>query len=180
MAVDRSALAHPVRSRIVAHLRTHGPGTSADLARALDTSTGVTSYHLRLLAEAGLVQDEPGSGRRRTWRLTPPSADGTAPAQAPEDDDTQALDTWLEHDLVDLFATRAHAHVEARAAGTDGRPGPHDVWSHLQDDAVLVSADQAVALRAELDAVLQRYRRLGQGTPGARRVVAWTALLPVD
>lgn len=187
MPVDRSALAHPVRSRIVAHLRTHGPGTSADLARALETSTGVTSYHLRLLSDAGLVEDEAGVGRRRRWHLTSPTTSETSPPATAEDDGSTALDTWLEHDLVDLFSARAHAHIESRAAGnaadtaTTGQttPSPDD-WSGLQDDAVLVDGDQAVALRAELDAVLQRYRRIGQGTPGARRVVAWTALLPVD
>ncbi|WP_462417051.1 ArsR/SmtB family transcription factor [Kytococcus sp. Marseille-QA3725] len=182
MAVDRSALAHPLRSRIVAHLRTHGAATSADLARALDTSTGVTSYHLRLLADGGLIEDSPGPGRRRVWEISDPGSEQHHLADGPE---AEALDTWLEHDLVDLFATRAHAHVdavgqEAADSGTASLGRTDSGWSGLQDDAVLVSRDQATALRAELDAVLQRYRRIGQGTPGARRVVAWTALLPVD
>mgnify|MGYP007123797958 CR=1 FL=1 len=35
------------------------------------------------------------------------------------------------------------------------------------------------ALRAELGAVLERYRRRGAGTPGARRVSAVVALTPL-
>lgn len=45
---------------------------------------------------------------------------------------------------------------------------------------MLVGEEQLTALRAELDEVVARYRRIGAGTPGARRVTAYTALLPVD
>ena len=40
-----------------AHLRLHGGSTSTELARALATNTGATSYHTRVLADAGLVVD---------------------------------------------------------------------------------------------------------------------------
>ena len=53
-------LAHPLRSRILAHLRLHGGATAADLARALSSNTGATSYHTRVLAEAGLVTEVSG------------------------------------------------------------------------------------------------------------------------
>ena len=36
------------------------------------------------------------------------------------------------------------------------------------------------ALRAELLEVLERYRRVGQGNPAAKRVVVYTCALPVD
>lgn len=63
-----------------------GPATSAALARALDESTGATSYHLRQLAKLGLIVEVPGYGtaRERGWRagfdslsLVPDSAQGT-------------------------------------------------------------------------------------------------------
>lgn len=171
---DARALAHPVRTRLVAELRLHGAATSAELARTLQTNTGVTSYHLRALEGAGFVTAEAGPGRRRIWSVVPHAWSSTPP-ESDADETEAALSGWLEHDLVDLFARRAHEQID--------RPTPSAGWASvtgLQDDAVLVSEEQAVALRAELDALLARYRRLGQGTPGARRVVAWTALLPVD
>ncbi|MFH5822537.1 ArsR/SmtB family transcription factor [Georgenia sp. AZ-5] len=62
-------LAHPLRSRLLSALRLEGPATATALARALSTNTGATSYHLRRLAEAGLVEDTgAGSGRERWWR----------------------------------------------------------------------------------------------------------------
>ena len=71
-STGRSALrtlAHPLRSRILAELRVHGQATASDLARALATHTGATSYHLRKLEEVGLVEDTgEGAGRRRVWR----------------------------------------------------------------------------------------------------------------
>ena len=68
------ALAHPLRVRLLAALREAGSGTATDLARTLDTDTGSTSYHLRVLARHGFVEEEPraeGSGRHpreRRWR----------------------------------------------------------------------------------------------------------------
>jgi len=70
------ALAHPLRVRLLAALREAGGGTATatDLARALETDTGSTSYHLRVLARHGFVEEEPrveGSGRHpreRRWR----------------------------------------------------------------------------------------------------------------
>lgn len=67
------ALAHPLRVRLLAALRESGGGTATDLARALDTDTGSTSYHLRVLAKHGFVAEEPrveGAGRHpreRRW-----------------------------------------------------------------------------------------------------------------
>ena len=49
-----------------------GPSTASHLARAVGESTGSTSYHLRALAKAGLLEEdtERGNGRERWWRRT--------------------------------------------------------------------------------------------------------------
>jgi hypothetical protein len=64
------ALAHPRRLRIHQFLQTNGPATSAMLARELELNTGATSYHLRELADQGLVEEVPeqAHGRQRWWR----------------------------------------------------------------------------------------------------------------
>lgn len=65
-----AALAHPLRSRLVALLRADGPATASGLAARVGESSGVTSYHLRKLAEVGLVEEdvERGNRRERWWR----------------------------------------------------------------------------------------------------------------
>ena len=61
---------HPVREALLALLRTRDELTSTDAARELGGNTGLYSFHLRKLAEQGLVEDVPGTaGRARPWRL---------------------------------------------------------------------------------------------------------------
>ncbi|WP_030335641.1 winged helix-turn-helix domain-containing protein [Streptomyces sp. NRRL B-1381] len=64
------AVAHPLRLRLLNALREFGPATASGLGERLGESSGATSYHLRQMAEAGLVQDAPelGKGRERWWR----------------------------------------------------------------------------------------------------------------
>jgi DNA-binding transcriptional ArsR family regulator len=64
------ALAHPVRLAILERLRAHGAQTATGLAPYVGASPSVTSWHLRHLAEHGLVEDAPGPrrGRPRWWQ----------------------------------------------------------------------------------------------------------------
>lgn len=68
--VVMKALAHPLRQRVLEHLRVHGPATATTLAGALGENTGTLSYHLRQLERGGLIEDVPdrGDGRERWWR----------------------------------------------------------------------------------------------------------------
>ena len=171
-------LAHPLRSRIVAHLRLHGGATSAELGRALSTNTGATSYHLRVLAGAGLVEDTGlGNAKTRVWAL-PDEDEGddlTVRTISPDPEDVED-DLWLAHDHVEHLSSRAHTWVDAAAAW----PLVWQEESGLHDHAVLVDEEQLVALRAELGSVLDPYRRIGAGTPGAKRVAITLAVHPID
>ncbi|WP_344839629.1 helix-turn-helix domain-containing protein [Kribbella ginsengisoli] len=64
------ALSHPMRNRMLGLLRLYGPATATTLANRLGVNTGATSYHLRQLAEAGLVveDDSRGNARDRWWK----------------------------------------------------------------------------------------------------------------
>ncbi len=62
------AMAHPLRMRIIGSLRVDGPATSAVLARRLETDSGQTSHHLRLLARYGFVVEAPELGKGRHGR----------------------------------------------------------------------------------------------------------------
>lgn len=182
--MDRPALrvlAHPLRSRLLGQLRVHGPATATELALALGTHSGATSYHLRKLDEVGLVEDTgTGTGRRRVWRAVAErsAADLADPSETdlPLDADDQAAADWLARDYVQHFSERADAWIGARGDWPL-------IWQEhcgLTDHAVLVTDEQLTALTAELGEVLQRYRRAGAGSPGARRVAAYSCLLPVD
>ena len=62
-------MSHPLRREMLRHLGEHGTASSTTLAEALGESTGTTSYHLRVLADAGVIEEVPGqtNGRERWW-----------------------------------------------------------------------------------------------------------------
>src|SRR6188508_682311 len=65
------AMAHPIRFRIWELLR-EGPSTASRVGRRLGESRGSASYHLRVLARAGLiVEDESLGTRRERWWVRP-------------------------------------------------------------------------------------------------------------
>jgi len=70
-----AALAHPFRSRIMDALKVDGPSTASALAQRTGQAVGSASHHLKVLAEAGLVEEAPELARdrrERWWRLAAP------------------------------------------------------------------------------------------------------------
>ncbi|MER6100469.1 helix-turn-helix domain-containing protein [Streptomyces sp. NPDC001728] len=65
------AYAHPLRMSLVGLLRTSGPFTATRAAELTGESVASCSYHLRILAKYGLVEEAPGGkGREKPWRAT--------------------------------------------------------------------------------------------------------------
>src|SRR5262245_37189162 len=89
-------LAHPLRSRLLGSLRLDGPATATSLAARLGTNSGATSYHLRQLAAAGIVEDDPdrSTGRERVWRAAHDATSWRSP-DYDADPDARAADDWL-------------------------------------------------------------------------------------
>ena len=67
-----AAMANPVRSRILDVLAVDGPSTASALAKRIDQAVGSASHHLKVLSQAGLVEEAPELAtdrRERWWRL---------------------------------------------------------------------------------------------------------------
>jgi DNA-binding transcriptional ArsR family regulator len=176
--LDRPALvmlAHPLRSRLLAELRIRGPATATMLAAILQTNSGATSYHLRKLAQVGLVVDSgDGTGRQRLWAL---GTEFRPRDEDPGDDaDAQAALAWLARDYLHHFSDRAELWLDTRDRWPPAWREPVGLSDHL----VQVTAEQLSALRTELTEVIERYRRVGAGNPSARRVSVYLCPLPVD
>jgi predicted ArsR family transcriptional regulator len=63
------ALSHPVRLALLELLATDGPLTATEAAERLGESAANCSFHLRMLARYGYVEEaEGGRGRQRPWR----------------------------------------------------------------------------------------------------------------
>lgn len=63
------ALSHPLRSALLHHLTAVGPRTASECADAVGSTASNCSWHLRQLAQYGLVERAEGEdGRERPWR----------------------------------------------------------------------------------------------------------------
>src|SRR5919198_79207 len=99
-------LAHPLRSRLLSQLRLHGAANATALAERLGTNTGATSYHLRKLAEVGLVEETPeGTGKQRFWAAAQDSH-GWRNTEYADDPDAQAAVGWLRQYGFRILAER--------------------------------------------------------------------------
>lgn len=184
-----TVLAHPLRARLHHLLRVAGPDTATGLARRLDCNSGATSYHLRQLAAAGLITDSGrGRGRRRLWEandrpqpgaIVAPGSAASAAAGGERGEPMSAAAAsllWLERDVLAHVSDQAERWLDA---STQWPPRWRSA-SATTAEMVLVSPAGLAELRAEMDALLRRYRRRGQGNPKARRVAVYTVCVPLD
>lgn len=154
-SVRLRALAHPMRSRLLGMLRREGPATATALAHRLGTNSGQTSYHLRQLADVGLVDEDTarGNGRERWWRAAHDATTWSS-VQFRDDPEDRAADAWLTG-----FSARMHA--QWTQDWLDTRDEWPEQWleaAQLSDIWLRLTPDEAKALGDELLAVLERYR----------------------
>ncbi len=148
-------LAHPIRSRLLSALRTGGPATASVLALRLGTNSGTTSYHLRRLAEVGLIEDVPehGDGRDRWWRPAQESHSYSAEAH-PRDADAVAASDWLHEHYLRLSHRRAEDWAEQRREW----PAPWRSAATMSDWALRLTPEQLAAMNVDIDAVIELWR----------------------
>lgn len=150
-----AALAHPLRSRLLRLLRIDGPATASGLAARAGESSGLTSYHLRKLADVGLVEEDPGRGNRRErwWRpaheVTSWSTTdflGNASAYRATQELRRGVYHWQLGLLENWLADEAEWSEEWVAA------------AETSDDVLELTPTQLKAMTAEIWDVVQRYR----------------------
>ncbi|MFC7489711.1 MULTISPECIES: ArsR/SmtB family transcription factor [unclassified Knoellia] len=175
-AASLKVLAHPLRSRLLSALRRGGPATATTLATSLGTNSGATSYHLRRLESVGLVTDTgEGEGKRRLWRAATESHT-YEPSDFAGDEDSETALNWLVRDYTRHFAEQFERWLDVEAAW----PIAWRDAAGMSDSYVVATPAQLQAMKAELDEVVARYRRVGQGNPAARRLAVYTVSYPLD
>ncbi|MCU1673364.1 MAG: Transcriptional regulator, ArsR family [Frankiales bacterium] len=155
-ASSLKALAHPLRVRLLGLLRADGPATATGLGSRTGESSGTTSYHLRQLAGAGLVQEdaERGNGRERWWRAAQESTRLDAAAWTEDPANRPAVQAYLG------------AIAQAYASKTAEYLAEEETWPRrwqramtLSDWALPLTAAELVRLNEELERVVESYRR---------------------
>lgn len=152
------ALAHPTRSRILSSLRLEGPATSSTLATRLRTNTGQTSYHVRALADVGLVTEDTdrGTGRERWWKA---AQRGHSFSDVDHQDDPEGRHAanWYQGHINRLYAQGVAEWLEQR------RDWPED-WRRAADSGdgfFLADPARLQEFADELHDLLQRYQDRG-------------------
>ena len=153
-ATQLRVLAHPLRSRLLGTLRLDGPATATQLAARLATNSGATSYHLRQLAEVGLVEDDPerSTGRDRCWRSAHGSTSWTS-TEFDDDPDARAADDWLLRHHASMIGRWLDDWLESREEWPASWRGAAD----QSDYHLTMTPERLSALMDDLHAVVRRY-----------------------
>ena len=173
------ALTHPVRSAIWDRLAHNGPATSSMLARQLDLSSGLTSYHLRYLADRGLVREveERGTRRERWWEAESVELQMSASEAAVTAEEKDILTSQL-----DISEALRHLAFWSRAWRVED---PAEIaWRSVSSSdqlMVKLSLEQMRELNDDIMALIQKWKKLGAIKPGeCRRVQITLRAYPLD
>jgi DNA-binding transcriptional ArsR family regulator len=159
------ALAHPLRMQLYRALTVARVATASQLAEQVDEAVALVSYHLRKLAEHGLIEEaEPQSGdaRERWWQ---PSSEGLS---IRDKDFRDAPEKAAAH----LAATRLFH--EQRAAMyrryLDERPTWGSEWNSAAPDnesLLRLTPAELAELGEELLALARKYDEKGRAAEAA-------------
>lgn len=98
------AMANPLRRRIAAELAAVESARATDLADRLGVAANSLSFHLRVLAEAGIIEEAPELARDRrdrVWRALPRGLSVGSPSLPSSTEDSLALQAYLGQEAED-------------------------------------------------------------------------------
>lgn len=170
------AIAHPLRQRILMELAVRGHARAADLAQATGEPANSVSFHLRVLAKAGMIVEAPEHARDRRDRVWKNVAQSYAVEPGTPD--------AVRHVVRPALAWAEETF--RRGSETGGREDRILALSTL-----VLTAEQAATMSRELAELLERWTASsleeGRATPQERRetyqvlaVLAPRDLPPVD
>ncbi|WP_405879161.1 helix-turn-helix domain-containing protein [Streptomyces sp. NBC_01136] len=154
------AIAHPLRMKLYRALYVARTATASQLAEQVDEAPSLVSYHLRKLAEHGLIEEaEPqsGDGRERWWQ---PASDGVS---LHDEDFRDAPEKTAAH----LAATRLfhEQRSDMYRRYLDERPTWAPEWNTAAPDSeslLRLTATELSELGAELIALIKKYDEKGR------------------
>ncbi|BAC73872.1 ArsR family transcriptional regulator [Streptomyces avermitilis] len=159
------ALAHPLRMKLYRALCVTRTATASQLAEQVDEGVSLVSYHLRKLADHGLIEaarPQSGDGRERWWQ---PSSQGVSIKDkdfrdAPEKAAAHAAATRLFHEQrADLYRRYL-----------DERPTWGPEWNSAapdQESLLRLTPAELAELGAELLALARKYDEKGRAAEAA-------------
>ncbi len=162
-----AAMAHPVRRRLLDAMSVDGPSNVSMLAARLSIAIGSVSHHLKVLGEAGLVEEAPELARdhrERWWRA---SSDGN----------TWSSTTFAEDPVGSVVAAAASSlnlehHVSKVRAWQSASHSPDDEWwdaAFSTDTWLRLTPAELTELSGQLNALLAAWYTRATPDDGAVR-----------
>ena len=161
-----AAMANPFRSRMMDALKVDGPSTATHLAQRTGQAVGSASHHLKVLAEAALVEEAPELARdrrERWWRLVD---SGTRWSRADFADDTAAVTAARAAESLAL--QRQFERVQEWNAQADTMPA-WDAASFATQNWLRLTPAELEQVAEEVIDVLHRWGRRELPDDGAER-----------
>lgn len=169
------AFGHPLRLKLYRALYVRRRATASQLAEEVDGAVSLVSYHLRKLAEHGLIEeargDRRGDGRERWWQ---PAQQGLSLHRRDFEDAPEKL---AAHTAVSR--TIVHQRTDAYLGYLDEQPAWSPEWqaaTACSDYLLRLTASELSELSDELRAVIKKYVNSGNaaheagGTEGRENV----------
>ncbi|NGO11062.1 helix-turn-helix transcriptional regulator [Streptomyces sp. HC44] len=159
------AFAHPLRMKLYRSLTVARVATASQLAEQADEAVSLVSYHLRKLAEHGLIEEaEPqsGDGRERWWQ---PASDGVS---IRDEDFRDAPEKAAAHSAASRLFFEQRNEMYRRYLDERHAWGPE--WNRAVSDSestLRLTADELSRLTEELLAVINKYDEKGRADEAA-------------
>ena len=159
------ALAHPLRMKLYRALFVTEAATASQLGELVDEAPSLVSYHLRKLAEHGLIEEaEPrsGDGRERWWQ---PASDGVSIRDKDFQDAPEKVAAHLaasrlfQEQRGELYRT----YLDERAHwGAEWNEAAHDSESLLR-----LTAAELAGLKKDMHELVRKYDEEGRAREAA-------------
>ncbi|WP_406860389.1 helix-turn-helix domain-containing protein [Streptomyces sp. HUAS MG47] len=159
------AIAHPLRMNLYRALSIARVATASQLAEQVDEAVSLVSYHLRKLAEHGLIEEaeaQSTDGRERWWQ---PSSRGVTVRDEDFSDGPEQVAASLA-----LSRTVLEQRTELHRRFLDERSAWTSEWRTASIGSEWfprLTAEELKALGEELNAVLDKYDALGRAAESA-------------
>jgi DNA-binding transcriptional ArsR family regulator len=147
------ALAHPIRLALLEALGRREPLNATEAAEIIGESPSACSFHFRMLAKYGLVQDAGGgTGRRRPWRRASPA--GLSWPAVSEDASARLAADALSAVVWGRYLDRARAVLARRPLLS----AEQEAVTSAGQTVAYVEPAEAAEFLAELEALVSRYQ----------------------
>ncbi|PJN03557.1 transcriptional regulator [Streptomyces sp. CB01201] len=159
------AFGHPLRMKLYRALYIARSATASQLADQVDEAVSLVSYHLRKLADHGLIEEagaQGKDGRERWWR---PASDGVSYRHEDFKDAPEkvAVHTSVTRLLVEQRMELYRAFLDEMAAWSAEWTGA----SFSSEYAVSLNPAEVREMEEELGAVLEKFKERGEAAAKA-------------